>query len=250
VCNIPPGPISSAIEGAVSQGQSVADQRRAELLDPTKVTVVTCGTGGPFPSQRAQSCLAVFVNGQFLLFDAGDRAQDSMEDLNLPVTDIDAVFLTHFHSDHIADLGEVMSRSWILGREQPLAVYGAGEVEQIVSGFNTVYAADDAHRMAHHGDDLFPPVRPATVHSILEPDPAGSGVYELDGVRVPAYAVDHSPVANALGYRVDYAGKAVAISGDTVDTPGLRALAANADVLVSEVMNKAIVSDTECAIGW
>jgi ribonuclease Z len=234
----------------VSQGQSVADQRRAELLDPTKVTVVTCGTGGPFPSQRAQSCLAVFVNGQFLLFDAGDRTQDSMEDLNLPVTDIDAVFLTHFHSDHIADLGEVMSRSWILSRKQPLAVYGAAEVEQIVSGFNTVYAADDSHRMAHHGDDLFPPVRPATVHTILEPDPAGSGVYELDGVRVPAYAVDHSPVANALGYRVEYAGKAVAISGDTVDTPGLRALAANADVLVSEVMNKAIVSDTECAIGW
>ena len=110
----------------MSQGQSVADQRRAELLDPTKVTVVTCGTGGPFPSQRAQSCLAVFVNGQFLLFYAGDRAQDSMEDLNLPVTDIDAMFLTHFHSDHIADLGEVMSRSWILGREKPLAVYGAG----------------------------------------------------------------------------------------------------------------------------
>lgn len=248
-CSIPPGPISVTIENRLSQQQSVADQRRAELLDPSRITVVTCGTGSPFPSARAQSCLAVFVNGQFLLFDAGDRAQDSMEDLNLPVTDIDAVFLTHFHSDHIADLGEVMSRSWILGRDQPLVVYGGHEIEQVVSGFNTVYAADDAYRIAHHGADLFPAVRAATAVTILEPGPAGRGVYEVDGVRVLAYGVDHSPVATALGYRVEYAGKVVAISGDTIDTPGLRALAAGADVLVSEVMNKSIVDETECAFG-
>ena len=248
-CSIPPGPISSILETAASRQRSVADQRRAELLDPSRITVVTCGTGSPFPSARAQSCLAVFVNGQFLLFDAGDRAQDSMEDLNLPVTDIDAVFLTHFHADHVADLGEVMSRSWILGRHRPLEVYGGKEVEQIVSGFNTVYAADDAYRVAHHGADLFPAVRAATAMTILAPGPEGRPVYEVDGVQVLAYGVDHSPVATALGYRVEYAGKSVAISGDTIDTQGLRALAANADVLVSDVMNKTIVDETECAFG-
>ncbi len=248
-CSVPPGPISSTIENAASQQQSFADQRRAQLLDPARITVVTCGTGSPFPSARAQSCLAVFVNGQFLLFDAGDRAQESMEDLNLPVTDIDAVFLTHFHSDHIADLGEVMSRSWILGRDQPLTVYGGQEVGQVVSGFNTVYAADDAYRIAHHGAELFPDVRPAAAEIIHGPGPEGSVVYEVDGVQVLAYKVDHSPVATALGYRVEYAGKVVAISGDTIDTPGLRALAAGADILVSEVMNKAIVDETECAFG-
>ena len=58
VCSIPPGPISSNIETTASQQQSVADQRRAELMDPSKITVVTCGTGSPFPSARAQSCLA------------------------------------------------------------------------------------------------------------------------------------------------------------------------------------------------
>ncbi len=249
VCSIPPGPISSIIETAASRQQAVADQRSAELLDPSRITIVTCGTGSPFPSARAQSCLAVFVNGQFLLFDAGDRAQESMEELNLPVTDIDAVFLTHVHADHMADLGEVMSRSWILGRNQPLAVYGGKEVEQIVSGFNIVYTADDAYRIAHHGADLFPAVRAATAVTILEPGPEGRVVYDVDGVQVLAYRVDHSPVATALGYRVEYAGKIVAISGDTIDTPGLRALAADADVLVSEVMNKAIVDETECAFG-
>lgn len=249
VCSIPPGPVSAIFENTAAQQQSAADRRRAELLDPSRITVVTCGTGSPIPSPRAQSCLAVFVNGQFLLFDAGDRAQDSMERLNLPVTDIDAVFLTHFHSDHIADLGEVISRSWILGRDQSLVVYGGQEVEQVVSGFNVAYVADDAYRIAHHGADLFPDVRAATAITIDDPVPGGSMVYEVDGVRVLAYRVDHSPVGSALGYRVEYAGKAVGVSGDTIDTPGLRALAANADVLVSEVMNKSVVSDAECAFG-
>jgi|JI10StandDraft_1071094.scaffolds.fasta_scaffold79425_3 ribonuclease Z len=249
VCSIPPSPISSIIETRASEQQSIRDQRRATLQDPSRITIVTCGTGSPIPSARAQSCLAVFVNGQFLLFDAGDRAQNSMENLNLPVTDIDAVFLTHFHSDHIADLGEVISRSWILGRNQPLAVYGGREVEQVVSGFNAAYTADDAYRIAHHGADLFPAVRPATAVVIHDPGPEGSVVYEVDGVRVLAYKVDHSPVATALGFRIEYAGKVVAISGDTIDTPGLRALAASADVLVSEVMNKAVIGEFECAFG-
>ena len=61
--------------------------------------------------------------------------------------------------------------------------------------------------------------------------------------------MDHSPIATALGYRVEYAGRVVAVSGDTIDTPGLRALAENADILVSEVMNKSIVDETECAFG-
>lgn len=249
VCSIPPGPISSTIEATVVQQQSLADERRAELLDPSRITVVTCGTGSPIPSARAQSCLAVFVNGQFLLFDAGDRAQNSMENLNLPLTDLSAIFLTHFHSDHIADLGEVVSRSWILGRDRPLTVYGGQEVDQVVSGFNTAYTADDAYRIAHHGADLFPDVRPASSVTILDPGAEGRVVYEEDGVRVLAYAVDHSPVATALGYRVEFAGKAVAVSGDTIDTPGLRALAANADVFVSEVMNKSVVDEGECAFG-
>jgi len=140
-----------------------------------------------------------------------------------------------------------MSRSWILGRDKPLSIYGGQGVEQIVSGFNTVYAADDAYRIAHHGADLFPAVRAATAVTIHEPGPEGSVVYEVDGVQVLAYAVDHSPVATALGYRVEYAGKVVAISGDTIDTPGLRALSEGVDILVSEVMNKSVVDETECA---
>ena len=249
VCSVPPTPIASLIEAGFSQQLSDADRRRTELLDPSRITVLTCGTGSPVPSDRAQSCLAVFVNGKFLLFDAGDRAQESMEDLNLPVTDIETVFLTHFHSDHIADLGEVISRTWILGRDQSINVYGGFGVEQIVSAFNVTYAADEAYRIAHHGKDIFPGSLSAAAVPILDVGPEGRVVYDSDGVRVLAFSVDHSPVGVALGYRVEYAGKVIAISGDTIDTAGLRALSANADVLVSDVMNKSLVGETECALG-
>ncbi len=110
-----------------------------------------------------------------------------------------------------------------------------------------VYAADEAYRIAHHGQDIFPGTLSAAAVPILDVGPEGRVVYEMDGVRVLAFSVDHSPVGVALGYRVEYADKVVAISGDTIDTAGFRALSANADVLVSEVINKSFVEETECA---
>ena len=129
-CEEPPTPGSALIEAQVGNAQQQADATAEELLDPSALTVVTCGTGSPIPSDRAQSCTAVFAGGQFLLFDAGNGAQASMEDLGLPLVDISAVFLTHFHSDHVADLGEVISRTWLLGRTDVLTVYGGPGVER------------------------------------------------------------------------------------------------------------------------
>lgn len=249
-CPTPPTPVSSAIEAQISVTRATAAEVRDTLLDPDVITVVTCGTASPIPPRtRAQSCTAVFVNGQFLLFDAGDGAVPSMENLNLPLPDLTAVFLTHYHSDHVADVGEAISRSWILGRRTPLPVYGGQSVERVVEGFNHIYALDYNYRTAHHGETLFPPDSTgADARLILNPGPVGSAVYEENGVTVTAYNVDHSPVLPALGYRIDYAGKSVAISGDTIDTEGLRNMSQGADVLVSEVMNKSFVEDAECAL--
>ncbi|HSN83889.1 MAG TPA: MBL fold metallo-hydrolase [Polyangiales bacterium] len=249
-CSSPPTPISSAIEAQIAATQEAAAQARTELLDTETITVVTCGTGSPVPPRaRAQSCTAVFVNGQFLLFDAGDGAVVSMENLNLPLRDLSALFLTHYHSDHVADVGEVVSRSWILGRRSPLPIYGGEAIGRVVDGFNRIYALDYNYRTAHHGDVIFPPdTTGAEAKLILEPGPDGSIVYEENGVTVSAYTVDHSPVLPALGYRVEYGGKAVAITGDTIDTEGLRNMSQGVDVLVSDVMNKSYVEDAECAL--
>lgn len=100
------------------------------------------GTAGPISPTEAQTANVVFVNGQFLLFDASDYAQKRIEQHRLPMEALDAVFVTHFHNDHIADLGEVMQRSYLLGREKDLVVYGPTGTATIDEGFNMVYAAD------------------------------------------------------------------------------------------------------------
>ena len=222
---------------------------RTDLLNPEFVNVVLCGTGSPIPSSRTQSCTAVFVGGKFFLFDAGDGASRSIESLNLPLINLEAIFLTHFHSDHIAGVGEVISRSWILGRQSALDIYGGEGVDRIADGFNLIYGIDDAYRVAHHGSEFFPVDNArATARLIEPPGAAGNIVYEQGGIVIRAFEVDHSPVLPALGFRIEYRDKVIAISGDTSATEGLTNLAQNADILVSDVMNKALIEETECAL--
>jgi ribonuclease Z len=224
--------------------------RGSELLDKNKITVITCGTSSAIPSTRAQSCTAVFVNGMFLLFDAGDGAARSMQSLGIPLQRLDAIFITHYHDDHIADVGTAVNLGWVLGRLGPLPVYGGTGLERIVGGFNRIYALDNNYRRAHHGEEIFPTGSEGISGiEIANPGPGGKVVYESNGVTVTAYEVDHSPITPAFGYRVDYAGKSVAISGDTINTEGLRNLSKGADILVSEVINQEVVEAMECMAG-
>jgi ribonuclease Z len=248
-CTDPPSALSAAAEAQQRASQEAAAASAQALERSDAITVVTCGTGTPIPSDRVQACTAVFANGLFLLFDAGDGAERSMERSLLPVADLDAVFLTHFHSDHIADVGEVISRSWILGRTVALPVYGGESVQRVVDGFNTVYALDDNYRQAHHGADILDAeVEPAEAHTIDDPGEEGRVVFARAGVTVTAFRVNHPPIEPAFGYRVDHAGRSVVISGDTTDTASLRAMSAGADVLVSEVMSRDLLEAIECAL--
>jgi ribonuclease Z len=127
------------LEKTIVSQQEKQKRIHAEYLNIDKIEVVLVGTAGPMSPDLAQNSTAVFVNGKFLLFDAGDYAQKRMEQFNLPVSSLDAVFLTHFHNDHIADLGEVMQRSFMLGREKALYVYGPTGTEQLVNGIVQAY---------------------------------------------------------------------------------------------------------------
>jgi len=241
--------ITAMLEGPLQEGMDAAAAAREELLDPDTITVVTCGTGTPLPSNRAQSCTAVFAGGQFLLFDAGDGADRSMTEWNLPVDDLQALFLTHYHSDHVADVGAVVSNSWIRGRQGPLPVYGGEGLVRVVEGFHRIYALDDTYRRAHHGEGVFPlDTEGSEQHLIEDVPPTGLEVYSVDGVTVTAYPVDHSPVAPTLGYRVEYAGHTVAITSDTIVTEGLEHLCDGADIVVGDAMNKAFIEAMECAL--
>ncbi|MGD9030868.1 MAG: MBL fold metallo-hydrolase [Anaerolineae bacterium] len=215
----------------------------ATLQRPDRITVILCGTDSPLAQGGTQTCTAVFVNGQFLLFDAGNNSLASMQASDLPLHELDAGFITHYHNDHYADLGDVMEMSWILGRRHILPVYGPTGIAQIVDGFQSAYELEWGYRTAHHGEEVMPsewaPSEPIEFEAPT--DDAAIVIYQQNGVTVKAFRVNHPPVEPAVGYRIEYGGKIVVISGDTVPTPALLEASRNADLLVSEVMNKEMV---------
>lgn len=165
-----------------------------------------------------------------------------MEQFNLPSESLDAVFLTHFHNDHIADLGEVMQRSYMLGREKSLVVYGPTGVEDIVKGFNMIYAADSDYRTEHHGEEVMPLEYQFATANEFDANSDEVVVYEKDGVVVTAFRVAHPPIEPVFGYVIEYASKKVVISGDTLVTPELARHSNSADLLVMDIMNYDLVT--------
>ncbi len=234
----------------IIRNQEKANQVAAELQRTDRITTVLCGVGSPLGTEGAQSCTAVFVNGQFLLFDAGNNALSSMRASNLPLDDLDAVFITHYHNDHYADLGDVMEWSWILGRRHILPVHGPTGITQIVKGFRSAYELEESYRTAHHGAEIMPPEwAPSEPIEFAPPEgDAAIVVYERDGVVVKAFRASHPPIEPNVGYRIEYAGKVIVLSGDTVLTSSLVEHSRHADLLVAEAMNKEMVQWIEGAL--
>jgi ribonuclease Z len=218
-----------------------------KLLRPGGFTAVCVGTGTPNVSQRAQPCVAVFVNGRFFLFDAGDGCVKAMGQQDLPIGLLDAVFMTHYHSDHIADLGEVINRSWIMGRIHTLPVLGPEGVAEVVEGFAKAYRLDNIYRNAHHGDEVMPlPTAGATGERFDAPtDGTLLTLFDEDGIVIKTFEANHYPVKPAVGFRIEYGGKILVISGDTLRVAGLDAACQAADLVICDAMNHEIVGEME-----
>ena len=219
------------------------------LLAPDALRVLLCGTASPIPSaRRAEACTAVFAGGRMWIVDTGPGSWRNLALRRVRGEAIGAIFYTHLHSDHIGELGEFNLQTWAAGRPAPLRVYGPDGVEDLVHGFAQAYAADTRFRIAHHGAALLPPERAAMVPETIALGGDGAArVLDEDGVVVTAFAVVHDPVKPAFGYRFDYGGRSVVISGDTTASPNLVAHARGADVLVHEAQSQAIVHTMEAA---
>ncbi len=217
---------------------------RNDLLAPDSLRVLLSGTGNPLPDRdRAAACTAIFAGGNIYLVDIGPGAWKNLALWRIPGPRVAAIMLTHFHSDHIGDLGELNLETWANGRDHPLRVYGPPGVDQVVEGFAQAYALDEGYRVAHHGAALMPPanwqMQPLTVKIDTPPgaSPCAGGcatVLEENGLKVTAFTVDHAPVAPAYGYRFDYKGRSVVVSGDTIKCANLVKVATGADVLIHE----------------
>jgi len=209
-------------------------------FDDDKMHIILCGTGSPIPAPgHLPSCIAIIVNGQILLVDTGDGAMSTLQSLKLPADLISKVFITHFHSDHIADLGQVINRSWIFGRTGAMDVYGPEGIQQVVDGFERVYALDARYRVDHHGENMRLENRRVAVHSFtFEDSEKAITVLEEDDLVVSSFLVEHAPVSPAVGYRFDYKGKSLVISGDTILNSNVERYSKGADILIHDAMNK------------
>jgi ribonuclease Z len=204
--------------------------------------VFMCGTSSPLPAPgRAQACVAVTAGEHTYIVDAGAGSPLTIGLARQSLKNLRGIFLTHFHSDHIAAIGDFNLLSWVAGRPQRLEIIGPEGVDRIVAGFNEVYALDRQYRVAHHGADLLPPELHVMQSRTIEPGIA----LQRDGLVVRAFTVDHSPVAPALGYRFDYLGRSVVISGDSVASAELQQAAQGADLLLHDAMSLPIVMALE-----
>jgi len=211
--------------------------------------LVICGSASPMPDPaRARSCDAIIAGGKIYVVDSGPGSATKLNSYGLPLDHLAAVFLTHYHSDHIGDLGELNFDSWGAGRTMPLPVYGGPGIDQVVGGFNEAYGADHQYRTAHHTEAVMPhDAGDMVAHEI---DMQGAPDDAMDRVAAPlhfgdltvtAIEVDHRPVVPAYGYRFDYKGRSITISGDTVYHPPLAIAAKNTDVLVHEAQSQKLV---------
>jgi ribonuclease Z len=228
-----------AVKALINSGVTT-NQNKNHFKDDA-LYVITTGTGAPLPDAKRVGPQAVVVAGdQVLAFDAGPGSTRQIE-LIMDASSVDALFLTHYHSDHIGDMGELMLKRWATGGlAEPLPIYGPPGIEEVVAGFEAAYQLDVGYRVEHHGEEAMPPSGSGgEVHLFdLGTDLMASDVvYEQDGVQVIAFNVDHTPIFPAVGYRVTYKDKSVVISGDTVFTESLIHHAMGADVLLSEALN-------------
>jgi ribonuclease Z len=202
--------------------------------------VIVCGSASPLGNNpdRAQACIAVLTPEHFFLFDVGAGSPVRLGQARLPMGRLDGVFLTHFHSDHISALPAVNLTSWVQGRKESLSVYGPEGIDDVINGFNLAYRLDRGYRTEHHGAELLPPAAgPMTARQFN----AGEIAWQDDLMTVTSIVVDHSPVEPAVAYRIDYRGRSVVISGDTVVSDNLFKAASGADLLLHDALSRPLL---------
>jgi ribonuclease Z len=200
--------------------------------------VLVCGSASPVRQPgRAQACVAIRAGKRVLLVDAGAGSAMVLAQNGWPLEQLDTVFLTHFHSDHIGAIPEINLNTWVAGRPDPLLVLGPDGVERVVDGLNEAYALDRSYRTAHHGEALMPAASGVLQARRIEPGSADLGA----GLMVRTAVVNHDPVSPAFAYRFDYQGRSVVISGDTVVSEALVELAQGADLLLHDALSVPLI---------
>ncbi len=186
------------------------------------------GTGFVEPAMdRFGPSTLIEAGSQKLLFDCGRGCLQRLTQLGVPLKDVNKLFITHFHSDHLVGIDDLWLTGWLRGRTNvPLEVWGPPGTRAMIENLVKAFDLDiQIRRNAGNGEGIR-----VIVHEIKE-----GVIYEGSGVKVTAFDIAHGNIKPALGFRVDYRGRSVAMSGDTAVSENLIKFSRGVDVLIHEV---------------
>ena len=197
------------------------------------IEVTLLGTGSPIPDpHRAGPSTLVRAGSQTFLVDCGRGVLQRAAAVGAGAGGFTALLLTHLHSDHITDLGDVITTRWVTTLvPTPLTIIGPPGTRAVVDATIASLTLDIGYRLDHHEDLTEPPA--VVVHEHTD-----GTVWDDGGVRITVAPTDHRPVAPTIGFRVEHDGASVVLAGDTVPCATLDALCADAGALVHTVIRK------------
>lgn len=238
-------PLSVQLAARIAPGR-LAENLLPQLPDGLHVGL--CGAGSPFPDpERGGPCTVVVAGKRLFVFDAGSGSARNIGRMGFVLGQVEAVFLTHFHSDHIDGLGELMLQRWVTtSNTAPVPVYGPRGVEQVVDGLRQAYTQDRHYRVAHHGDATVPASGfGGEARSFALALQIPTVVLQDADLQITAFSVDHAPIHPAVGYRIRYKGRSVVLSGDTRKSAIVQREAQGVDLLVHEALSEELMAVLE-----
>lgn len=198
-----------------------------------RVTLLGTASGPRVHVGLAGISTLVEAGGERLLFDAGRGVMQHLVQAGFPMNAVTKLFLTHLHSDHIVDVPDLMLTPWSAAPERkvPLEVWGPDGTRDMMRHLQEAFAFD-IHVRRDVDESFSPDGIRVVAHDIRE-----GKVYDRNSVTVTAFLVTHGLVKPSYGYRVDYAGRSVALSGDTSPSDNLVAFCKGVDVLIHEAID-------------